>query len=287
MARKLIKKKKANRSVFGDAGVFIFLCLIGAFMVLPLIYVVSNAFKPLDEIFQFPPRFFVRNPTPDNFSDLFTLMADSWVPFSRYIFNTVFITAVGTFCHVIVASLAAFALEKIDMPGSKGIFKLVVISLMFTGAVTGIPNYLIMANLHLLDTPYAILLPAIGGTLGLFLMKQFMSSVPDVLMEAATVDGANRWIIFWKIVMPQVKPAWLTLVIFVIQNLWNATGGIFIYSEQKKTLPYALSQILAGGIARQGVGSAVALFMLIVPIGTFILTQSNIIETMASSGIKE
>ena len=156
MAKKLIKKKKANRSVFGDVGVFIFLCLVGTFMVLPLIYVISNAFKPLDEIFQFPPRFFVRNPTGDNFADLFTLMSDSWVPFSRYIFNTVFITAVGTFFHVIVASLAAFALEKIDMPGAKGIFRLVVISLMFTAAVTGIPNYLIMANLHLLDTPYAL-----------------------------------------------------------------------------------------------------------------------------------
>ena len=250
-------------------------------------YVIVNAFKPLDEIFMFPPRFFVRNPTMNNFSELYIVLADSWVPFSRYVFNTLFITATGTLFHVLFASMAAFALCKIDLPGKNLLFFIVVNSLMFTPAVTGVPNYMIMTNLRLTDTYWSIILPVVGGSMGLFLMKQFMSTVPDALIEAAKIDGAHQMTIFWRVVMPQVKPAWLTLVIFCVQNLWNANGGVYIYTEHMKTLPYALSQIVGGGIARTGVASTVSLIMLVVPVCTFILTQSNIVETMASSGIKE
>ena len=188
---------------------------------------------------------------------------------------------------MLLSSLAAFSLCKIDIPGRGIFFNIVIVSLMFTPAVTSIPNYLIMTNLRLVDTYWALILPAVGGSLGLFLMKQFMSTIPDVLIEAAKIDGAGLFRVFLTIVMPQVKPAWLTLVIFCVQNLWNASGGVYIYSEQMKTLPFALSQILSGGISRVGIGSAVGLIMLIVPIGIFILAQGNIVETMASSGIKE
>ena len=280
-------RRMANRSRGGDVVNFLFLCAVGVFMALPLVYVIVNAFKPLDEIFMFPPRFFVRNPTMNNFSELYIVLADSWVPFSRYVFNTLFITATGTLFHVLFASMAAFALCKIDLPGKNLLFFIVVNSLMFTPAVTGVPNDMIMTNLRLTDTYWSIILPVVGGSMGLFLMKQFMSTVPDALIEAAKIDGAHQMTIFWRVVMPQVKPAWLTLVIFCVQNLWNANGGVYIYTEHMKTLPYALSQIVGGGIARTGVASTVSLIMLVVPVCTFILTQSNIVETMASSGIKE
>lgn len=280
-------RRMANRSRGGDVVNFLFLCAVGVFMALPLVYVIVNAFKPLDEIFMFPPRFFVRNPTMNNFSELYIVLADSWVPFSRYVFNTLFITATGTLFHVLFASMAAFALCKIDLPGKNLLFFIVVNSLMFTPAVTGVPNYMIMTNLRLTDTYWSIILPVVGGSMGLFLMKQFMSTVPDALIEAAKIDGAHQMTIFCRVVMPQVKPAWLTLVIFCVQNLWNANGGVYIYTEHMKTLPYALSQIVGGGIARTGVASTVSLIMLVVPVCTFILTQSNIVETMASSGIKE
>ena len=280
-------RRMANRSRGGDVVNFLFLCAVGVFMALPLVYVIVNAFKPLDEIFMFPPRFFVRNPTMNNFSELYIVLADSWVPFSRYVFNTLFITATGTLFHVLFASMAAFALCKIDLPRKNLLFFMVVNSLMFTPAVTGVPNYMIMTNLRLTDTYWSIILPVVGGSMGLFLMKQFMSTVPDALIEAAKIDGAHQMTIFWRVVMPQVKPAWLTLVIFCVQNLWNANGGVYIYTEHMKTLPYALSQIVGGGIARTGVASTVSLIMLVVPVCTFILTQSNIVETMASSGIKE
>ena len=280
-------RRMANRSRGGDVVNFLFLCAVGVFMALPLVYVIVNAFKPLDEIFMFPPRFFVRNPTMNNFSELYIVLADSWVPFSRYVFNTLFITATGTLFHVLFASMAAFALCKIDLPGKNLLFFIVVNSLMFTPAVTGVPNYMIMTNLRLTDTYWSIILPVVGGSMGLFLMKQFMSTVPDALIEAAKIDGAHQMTIFWRVVMPQVKPAWLTLIIFSFQNLWNTGTNVLIQSEQLKTLSYAINQIVAGGIARAGVGSAVIVVMMIVPIVVFIFTQSNIIETMASSGLKD
>jgi ABC-type glycerol-3-phosphate transport system permease component len=280
-------QKRLNRSVWGNVAVFFFLGMFGAFMALPLIYTVNNAFKPLDELFLFPPRFLVRNPTLDNFFDLFNLMANSWVPFTRYVFNTVFITLAGTVGHVILASAAAYPLAKIKFPGAKPLFTIVVLSLMFSPHVTAVPNYVIMSWLGLIDSYTAVIAPAIASSLGLYLMKQFMEQIPDTLLEAAKIDGASEYRIFWQIVMPLVKPAWLTLTILLFQVLWGTTGGSFIYSEELKTMSYALGQILAGGIVRAGPGAFVALLMMSVPITIFIVSQSNIIETMASSGMKE
>lgn len=287
MIKTLLKRKKPNRSKSGDLMVGMLLFGVGCFMALPLVYAICNAFKPLDEIFLFPPTFFVMNPTFENFHDLFLLMAKSWIPFSRYIFNTFFITIVGTIGNVFICSLAAYVLAKHTFPGSKWLFQVIVLSLMFSSHVTSIPNYLIMSKLGWVDTYNAIIIPAFATPLGLFLMKQFMEQVNDSLLEAARIDGAGEGYIFFRIAMPLVKPAWLTLSIFSLQGLWNISSSNFIYKEELKTLPYALRQVAQGGIARAGVSAAIALLMMIVPITFFMITQSNIIETMGSSGIKE
>ncbi len=282
-----MKSKRLNRSIKGDIPILIVILLFGLFSVWPLIFSISNAFKPFEEIFLFPPRLLVENPTLDNFRDLGSILIDSWVPMSRYFFNTVFITVVGTMGHVILASMAAYPLAKYKFPGSKVIFNMIVFSLMFTPAVTEIPNYIVISKLGLIDTYWAIILPAMSYSLGLYLMKQFMEQVPMSLMESAKLDGANEFQVFWKVVMPNVKPAWLTLMLLIFQTFWAATGGNFIYSENMKTVSYALGQIVNTGIARTGVASAVTVIMMSVPIMIFILTQSNIMETMSSSGLKD
>ena len=279
--------RRLGRSTGGNIAIYSVLVLFGVFMVLPLVYALSNAFKPLDEMFVFPPRFFVRNPTMDNFLDLITVMSESWVPFSRYPLNTVTITVVGTAGCVIVTSMAAFVLTKYKVPGRKLIFKIVVISLMFSGNVTQIPSYLIMARLGWIDSLLSVVIPAMAMPMGLFLIKQYIEGIPNVLIEAATIDGANLFQIYWKIIMPMCKPAWVTVVIFAVQRLWNSNPTSYIFSEELKTLPYALQQILAGGISRTGVASAVTVVMMIVPIVTFIMSQRQVVQTMASSGIKD
>lgn len=290
MKKEQIKKKgsrRLGRSAGGNIGIGIVLLLAAAFMLLPMVYAVSNAFKPLDELFVFPPRFFAKKPTLDNFSDLFTIMRQSWVPFSRYLFNTIFITAVGSAGCVLITSMGAFVIAKGTFPGKNLIFNIVVTALMFSGYVTSIPNYLVMSKLGWIDTYMAIIVPAMGMPMGLFLSKQYMEGIPDAVLEAAKIDGASLWDTFWHIVMPLSKPAWITVLIFSVQNLWNMRASNFIYSEELKTLPYALQQILQGGVARTGVGSAVTVIMMIVPIAVFIFAQSNVMETMASSGIKD
>ena len=290
MARLRTRKHKVvlNRSVGGDLGITIMLTLLGAFMFLPMLYVVMQSLKPLDELWMFPPRFIVMNPTLNNFSDLFVLMNTSWVPFSRYIFNTVLVSVCGTAGNLLFASMCAYSLAKIKFPGRKWIFKTIRTSLMFHETVTAVTRFTIMSVLLLIDTPLALIIPAFGSTLGLYLMKQFMeTNVNDSVLESSRLDGATEWKTFWVIAMPMVKPAWLTLIIYCFQGLWNAGSSIYIHSEQYKSFNYAIGQITAGGIKRAGASAAAQVIMMMVPIAVFVISQSNIIETMGSSGMKD
>ena len=281
------KRKKLNRSFAGNTLLFTIMIICGIFMVIPIVMIVNNCLKPLDELYQYPPRIFVKNPTLENFSDLFVLMNDSWIPFSRYIINTVIITGLGMAGHVIVASMAAYPLAKNKFPGRELLFKLVVLSMMFSWTVTQIPQYLIISLLHINNKYSALILPAWSFSMGLYLMKQFMEQIPDSLIESARLDGASEWTIFWKIVMPNVKPAWLTLAIFQFQQMWGNTGSLFLRDEELKPLQYALGQITGGGVARAGAGSAVTFIIAAVPIIFFVICQSNVLETMTTSGMKD
>lgn len=284
--RRSKKKKRINRSLGGDIALFLFLAICGILSILPLIMIVNNAFKPLDEIFRFPPTIFVRNPTLNNFADLGVVLGTSLVPFSRYLFNTIYVTILGTFGHVVVASMCAYVLSRYRVPGGKVIFSLIIYALMFPSSVTATPNYIILNTLGLIDTHWSIVLPVIGGTLGLFLMKQFMDQISMDYIESAKLDGAGEFRIYWTIIMPLVKPAWITLVILNFQSLWNTYGSTTIYREDLKMLSYAINQIASAGVARTGTLNAVALVMIIVPISVFIFSQSNVMETMAHSGMK-
>jgi putative chitobiose transport system permease protein len=278
---------RLNRSAWGGLLAFLALGLVGAFMLLPLVYAFVSAFKPMDEIFLFPPRFFVANPTLDNFVQLSQVLSNYWVPFSRYLFNSVFVTAAATVGSVIIASMAAYPLAKHRFPGKKALSEIIVLSLLFTPQVIYIPQYIIIAKLGMINSYWALILPVVATTLGVYLMKQFMTQVPDSLLEAARIDGAGELRTWWAVVMPSVKPAWLTLVIFAFQQIWNQPGNSYIYDESMKVLPSIMTQIQAGGLARAGVVAAVTLVMMLPPLVLFQLAQKSVIETMATSGIKE
>ena len=277
-----------NRSAGGDTGITIMLTFLGLFMFIPMYYVVIQSLKPLDELFMFPPRFYVIKPTLENFGDLFTLMSDSWVPFSRYIFNTVLITVCGTLGNLVFASMAAYSLAKLRFPGRNAIFQIIVMSLMFHSTVNQVTHFIILSSFGWIDTYLSIIVPSMAGTMGLYLMKQFMeSSVPDTVLESARLDGASEFRIYLTIAMPMVKPAWLTLMVECFKNLWNSGSSIYIHSEELKTFNYAIQQIISGGIARSGAGAASTVVMMMVPILIFVFNQSQIVETMGSSGMKD
>lgn len=289
-ARRLRRGKsgtRLSRSIGGDLAVILFLAIISVFMAIPLVYAIIQSVKPLEEIFAYPPKFFVKNPTFDNFISVYQLTQNLWVPLSRYLFNSLFISVVGTGVYVIIAAMTAYPLSKHRFPGKMLINLLVVWALLFRSEVTSVAQYIIISGLSMIDTYWSMLLPPLASTFGVFLMMQFMEgAIPDSVLEAARIDGASEYRIFFTIAMPAVKPAWLTLVIFTFQSMWNTTGVSYIYNESLKTLPSVLTNISTGGLARAGASAAVAVLLMIPPIAIFLISQSSVMETMSHSGLK-
>ena len=279
--------KQLNRSHFGNFLVILMLVVVGIFMGLPLYYNVIQAFKPVEERFIFPPRFYISNPTGANFSQLFQLVSDLTVPFTRYLFNSVFISIASTAASVLIGAMAAYPFAKKKFPGRNGLWRLIMLTLLFSGGVTALPAYIIKAKLGLINTYWVLILPTLASTLHMFLLRQFMLQIPDSLLEAAKLDGANDFFVFLNVVMPNVKPAWMTVMVLSFTHIWNTGSGGVIFKEEYKLLPTALSQISAGGIARSGAAAAAAVLLMIPPIVSFVLTQSKMLQTMAHSGIKD
>ncbi len=283
---KLFKKNRhGNRSLAGDIAIFTVLAVFACFMATPLYYAIITAFKPLDEIYAFPPKMYVVRPTVENFSLLFKLTSQLWVPFSRYIFNSVFTSVLATVGHLIIASMAAYVFAKHNLMIG-GFFKLVVMALLFNTTVLWLPQYVIMSKLNIINTYWVYILPNLAMPLGLFLMKQFMEQVPTSLIEASELEGAGHFKIFFKVVMPMVKPAWLTLLIFCFQTVWNGNHDSQIFDEQLKVINSAITQVSSGGISRAGAAMAGSLFLMIPPILVFVFSQGSVVETMAHSGVK-
>ncbi|MGN0633145.1 MAG: carbohydrate ABC transporter permease [Oscillospiraceae bacterium] len=281
------KRKKINGSVGGDVCIFIFLAVLGVFMVFPIYYSVIQSLKPVEELFVFPPKLYVLNPTSKNFSDMFKVAAEYTVPLSRYLFNSVFTTVVICVCNVFVTCMAAFVLSKCKFPGDKLLNKIIVIALLFQSQATWIMQFLVYSKLHIIDTYWVLILPYIATAMNLYLMRQSMSTIHDSMIEAAKVDGAGLFRICWQIVVPNSKPAIMTIIIFAFQQAWNINGGSVIYSEEYKTLPTIVQQISLAGLARQGVTFASAVLLLIPPLVVFLIAQGNVMETMANSGMKD
>lgn len=274
-----------NRSKGGDAGITVMLFILGLVMFLPMWYLIITALKPLGERNITPPNLYVIKPTLQNFIDLFSNMNSTWVPISRYIFNTVIISVAATLGCLILGSLTAYALSKIRFPGRNGIFKMIQWSLMISSTISGITNFFIFVFLGWLNTYYISIIPVWASTLGLYLMKQFIdANVSDEMIEAARIDGAGEFRIYWQIVMPLVKPAWLTLLVTTFQNVWNAGASTYVWDESLKTFNTAIS--LISGVSA-GAGSAGSVVMMSVPIIIFIVNQAKIVETMGSSGMKD
>lgn len=279
--------KQAGKKIGGTIAIFLFLTILGLFMVLPIYLTIVMSIKPVEELFIFPPKLYAIRPTFDNFKEMFGALHQNRVPFSRYVFNSIFVTATVTIAQCIFASMAAFVLAKCRFPGSKVINSIIVVALLYQSNVIYIMQYIVMAKLHMIDTYWALILPSIASPMGLFLMRQSIGQVPDAMIEAAKVDGAGLFRICWQIVMPNQKPALMTLIIFAFQAAWNIQAGSVVFQEQYKTLPTVVTQAASSGLARAGVAMAAAVFMLVPPIIVFMLAQRQVIETMAHSGIKD
>ncbi len=285
-------RNKIEKVTFESVVLYTVTILLMLFSLLPLVYLVCSAFKPLDEILRFPPRFFVRKPTLDNFSGLVISLGSSTVPFLRYVFNSLFVTAVTVIGTVLICILGAYGLVIHHPKGSGVIMQIVVAALMFSVYVTQIPNYLVITKLGMFDSYASLIIPKLAVAYNFFLMERFTREVPTALIEAARIDGADEMRICFKVVMPLLKPAIATLVVLSFISSWNDSFSplVYIVSQEKKTLPVALSTIAGGvGVAdlgRVGATMAASLLTTMPTIIVFTAMQGKVMQTMAHSGIK-
>lgn len=289
--QKMLSAKKQyrryTRSTAASVLLFVFLSLAAIFTLLPIVYCVITSFKPLEELLIFPPKFVVIRPTMANYLSLPSLLGVLQVSIGRYIFNSAFVAIISTFLSVIVGSMAAFVFSRTNIKGRKVIFLIVQIMLLYNSVTLAVPQYLIFSKLHMIDTYWVYILPAIPSAVGVFLMKQYMDScIPYALIEAAKIDGAGMGRIFWSIILPIVKPGAMTMMLFSFQSIWSQIPSGTVFSEEMKTLPQVMTSITQGGIARSGSAMAVTVLLMIPPIIVFLVSQSNVLETMSSSGIK-
>lgn len=279
------KKIKIGHTLF-VAGMLALVC----FTALPMVAMICRAFMPLDELYLYPPRIIVKKPTLSNFADLLTSLSASEVPFSRYIFNSLFTTGVTVFLSILVCCAGAYGLAKFKPRGSSTIFAIITAALMFSSYVTQIPNYLIVTQLGLVNSYWALILPKVAVAYNFFLVKQFAEQLPNSILEAARIDGSGEFGTFWKIAMPLLKPAWSTLAVFSFVSNWNDyfSALVFINKDAMKTLPLAL-QTLAGGagvVARSGSVGAATLLTTLPTIIVFCVMRGRVMQTMTYSGIK-
>jgi ABC-type glycerol-3-phosphate transport system permease component len=284
---------KINPSRFHKSQVkfYLFLIPMTLFVALPILFIISHAFKPSNELFAYPPRFFVRVPTFDNFRDLFSLASESGIPFSRYLFNSILVTTIGVFLSVLITSLAAYSMSKLKFKGKKTLFEINNLALMFVPIAVTIPRYLTIAQAGLIDNYLVLVLPLIAMPVGLFLVKQFIDQTPNELIESAKIDGASEMQIFLKIIVPIVAPALATVGILSFQLIWNDTIGstLYVNDESLKTLAFYFSTLASrtgNTVAGQGIMAAASLISFLPNIIIFIFLQGKVMNTMAHSGIK-
>lgn len=284
---KRINPKKFERS---QIKILVIIAPLVLFMAMPLIFIINHAFKPMEELFAFPPTFFVKNATLDNFTKLIKFSRSSGIPLSRYIANSLLVTVLTVGLSLVLTTMSAFALAKIKFKGRNMLTQINQLAIMFVGTAVLIPRYLVICYTGLIDTLWAHILPLIAMPVALFLVKQFVEQVPDSLLEAAYMDGATDFQVYRKVIIPMIKPAIATASILVFQQVWTnmETSNYFVNDDSMKTLTFYMNTLANAnnGVAGQGVAAAASLIMFVPNLLLFIILQNKVMNTMASSGIK-
>lgn len=250
----------------------------------PLVWMVVSSVKPEGEIRRFPPTLIPDQVTWSNYTELFASLS-----FPRYFLNSVVVALVVTVGSVLFSAMVGYALAKLDFPGRRTLFALVMGTLMVPGMVTFVPLFVLVANLDLINTYAALILPFLAAPFGVFLMRQFMLDVPDELLDAARVDGAGEFRTFFRIVLPQAKPALATLGILTFLGSWNnfLWPLVAVQSADKYTLPVALALYSTGqNTVQYGLLVAGATVIVLPILIVFLALQRHIVQGISTTGLK-
>lgn len=286
------KGKRMNPQKFekGQIKIILILLPLVIVMALPIVFIANHAFKPMDELFAFPPTFFVKNATLENFNKLIKFSRTAGIPMSRYVFNSIIVTALTVGLSLLFTTMAAFALAKLKFKGRDMMMTINQVALMFVATAVLIPRYLVICNLGLIDSIWAHILPILAYPVALFLVKQFVEQVPDALIEAAYIDGATDFVVYRKLIIPMIKPAIATAAILVFQQVWAnlETSNYYINDDGMKTLTFYMNSLVNvnNTVSGQGMAAAATLILFIPNLVLFVILQNNVMNTMAHSGIK-
>jgi len=263
---------------------------VAVFMLMPLLYIFNHAFKPFDELIEYPPKFFVRRPTLENLFELFETATTTGIPVSRYLFNSIVITALVVFLSIFLSTITGYALSKLKFHIKGAISQINTLAMMFVGTAVIIPRYIIIEQMGLVDNFLVHIVPVIAIPVGLFLVKQFIDQIPNELLDAAKIDGANSFQIYWKIILPLIKPAIATIAILSFQAVWNNAdiSATYINSDSLKTFAYYMQTLSSSSnvVAGAGMSAVASLIMFLPNLIIFIILQNKVMNTMVHSGIK-
>jgi multiple sugar transport system permease protein len=274
-----------GRISWGRALVWALLCGGSLLMVLPFVWMVSTSLKQTSQIWVFPPQWIPDPIVWQNYTEALTIL-----PFERYAFNTLLITVVATVGVVLSSSLCAYGFARIQFPGRDLIFMIVLTAIMIPYAVLLLPHYIMFRQLGWIDTYLPLTVPVWfgGGAFNIFLLRQFFRGIPSELSDAARIDGASEFGIYWQIVLPLAQPALATVAIFTVLNTWNDFLGplVYISSQDKFTLSLGLAQF-RGLYATQWQYLMAASTVVIAPtLALFFLAQRYFVQGIALTGIK-
>ncbi len=282
---------RINPSAFsmGQLKFYLILVPLAAFMVIPVIMILNRAFMPMGELFAFPPRVFVSNPTLNNFRDLFALNGSTGVPMSRYLLNSVMITALTVVLNLALSVCGAYALSKKRFRLKEKLFSVNQLALMFVPTAVAVPRYLVIVNSGMVNTIFAHIMPLLAMPVVLFLVKQFVDQIPDALLEAAVIDGAGDLTIIRRVIIPLTRPALATAAVLTFQAVWGSVeaSNNFITNDSLRTLAFYLNAISTNNnIAAAGIVAAASLILFLPNLLIFVIMQSQVMNTMSHSGIK-
>jgi multiple sugar transport system permease protein len=280
---RLITRKKIL-DAFKSLSSHIFLIIGGFFFVVPLLFMLSTSLKATRQIAKFPPELWPNPFIWGNYPDVFI-----YAPFFQYLFNTLFIIVPTVFGAAITSALAAYAFARMKAPGKNLIFMVLLATMMLPGVVTMIPTYILFAKLGWIGSFKPLIVPALfGNAFFIFLMRQFFTTIPKELEDAALIDGCSRWTIFWTIILPLAKPIMATVTIFSFMNGWNEYFGPLIYLAEKSqyTLALGLQVFVSQHATEWGLMMAASTMMVLPVIIIFFFTQKTFVQGITLTGLK-
>jgi ABC-type glycerol-3-phosphate transport system permease component len=253
-------------------------------MILPFVWMISTSFKLPEDIFGYPPQFIPDNPTISNYTYIFQEKN-----LTKILANTFIISAVGTLLSLFFTSLGGYGFAKFEFPGKKPAFAFLLATMIIPGAVMMVPSFVIMRKFGWVDTFLPLIVPGAANAFGIFFFRQYISTISDELMDAARIDGASEFGIFWRIIMPIIVPGMTSLGLIFFMGSWNNYLGPLIYlkSPEKHTITLAINSLSGGaGLTAWGEQMAMSVISLIPLLIIFLVFQKQFVEGITAGAVK-